>query len=64
MECKFCGMPLERVTDPVWYQRDPFCGDDCVTAHRAYLALKGAARNAGRRRDHSLCGVVPCSHCA
>lgn len=64
MECEFCGMPLTGASDPVWYRRAPFCNDDCVTLHRTYLALKGAARDAGRRRNHSLCGVVPCSDCA
>lgn len=67
MECTFCGMPLKG-DDPtvVWSEgesRDPFCNVECEVAEVVDRSIAQAARSAGRRRDHSLCGVAPCNHC-
>jgi len=67
MECAFCGMPLKGdEPDLVWSSgadRDPFCNVECELAQAVDRSIAHAAQSAGRRRDHSLCGVSPCSHC-
>lgn len=66
-ECTLCGMPLTGGT-AVWPpaggpDRDPFCGQDCVALARAVEHSIPPRVDRAVKRDHSLCGVDPCSDC-
>lgn len=47
MECAMCGMPLERIPDPVWSHgpnRDPYCSEECLDLATTVAGID--------RRDH------------
>ena len=63
MDCGFCGMPLGSALI-VWEAGDPFCSEECRLDRDLDRVAWAAARAAGRRRDHALCGIRPCNDCA
>jgi hypothetical protein len=67
MECNLCGMPLARVEEPVWSpppERAPYCSTECLDLAHAVAHSIPSRIDRAAGRDHSLCGVEPCSDCA
>lgn len=68
MECTMCGMPLARIPDAtVWSpgpNRDPYCSEECLGLATSVAHAVPSRVDRAIARDHSLCGVDPCSDCA
>ncbi|NEB42312.1 hypothetical protein [Streptomyces sp. SID14515] len=66
LNCALCAVPIWGDPPTVWSDepdREPFCGDDCLATATAVARSVPPAVDRGVRRDHSLCGASPCSHC-
>lgn len=66
LNCTLCDLAIWNEPPTVWSpgpNREPYCGDDCYATARAVDHAIPPAVDRAARRDHSLCGVEPCSHC-
>lgn len=60
IECTTCGLPL---WDATWYRSDPYCEQRCIELAEAIDHSLPLPIDRALNRDHSLCGVEPCSDC-
>ncbi|MFF5642918.1 hypothetical protein [[Kitasatospora] papulosa] len=66
LNCALCGLAIWSDPPTIWNDapnREPFCGDDCLATATAVTHSIPPAADRAVRRDHSLCGQYPCSHC-
>jgi hypothetical protein len=66
LNCALCDLAIWNEPPTVWSpppNREPYCDEGCYATARAIDHAIPPAVDRAVRRDHSLCGAEPCSHC-
>lgn len=66
LNCTMCGLAVWNESPTVWsdgVNREPYCDAECLRLASAVDNALPAAVDRAINRDHSLCGVDPCSDC-
>ena len=61
--CTMCGIGCTNWLPTAWDDDKPYCGAECLKLARAVAHSIPSATDRAIERDHSLCGVDPCSDC-